>query len=178
MPKGLKKLLKGAPEEDELKVLWAELAKDSTRGSVVLAVAFIDDILRDTIKHRMVKLTTQEDDELFGWSGPLANFSARIRVAYALGIIGRRTRHDLDAMREIRNAMAHGKRAIDFDTPEVLNIFKGLHCLRDISDRDNYTSKRLFVTACKVMMIHLLSKMRTLPDEIEGHPRVDISSLD
>jgi hypothetical protein len=57
MTKGLKRLLKDTPDEDELKVLWAELAKDSTRGSVVLAVAFLDDILRDTIKHRMVKLT-------------------------------------------------------------------------------------------------------------------------
>jgi DNA-binding MltR family transcriptional regulator len=178
MAKGLKELLKAPPEEDELRVLWAELAKDSTRGSVVLGAALIDDILRDVIKHQMVKLTNKEGKELFGWNGPLESFSSRIRMAYALGIIGRRTRHDLDAIREIRNAMAHGKRAIDFDTPELHSALKGLHCLRDISDRDSLPPKRLFVSACRIMMIHLLSKIRPLPDEIEGYPRVDISSLD
>jgi hypothetical protein len=39
--------------------------------------------------------------------------------------------------------MVHGKRAVDFDTPQLHNVFKGLHCLRDISDRDSCPPKRL-----------------------------------
>jgi hypothetical protein len=40
-------------------------------------------------------------------------------VGFALGIIGTQIRADLNCVRDIRNAFAHARRAIRFDTPEV-----------------------------------------------------------
>ena len=104
----------------------------------MIAVSHIDDLLKGAIKYRMVNLTSDDEEVLFSGFGPLATFSARIRIAYALGIVGKKTRHDLDLMREIRNAMAHSRRAIGFDTPEVLKLFRQLHCLKDarVPDKD------------------------------------------
>jgi hypothetical protein len=43
-------------------------------------------------------------------------------MAFVLGLIGPETRKDLDYVREIRNAFAHAKNIISFDTPEVVTV--------------------------------------------------------
>jgi DNA-binding MltR family transcriptional regulator len=54
---------------------------------------------------------------------PLGTFSSRIKIAYALGIIGGKSRHDLDIVGNIRNAFAHGMRDLAFDTKEIAAPF-------------------------------------------------------
>jgi hypothetical protein len=46
-------------------------------------------------------------DSLLGRSGPLATFSSRINLAFALQWIDEDTAHDLDVIRDIRNDFAH-----------------------------------------------------------------------
>jgi hypothetical protein len=90
--------------EGEFDELWANMTDDGMHGTVMIAVSHIDGLLKGAITYRMVNLTSDDEEVLFSGFGPLATFSARIRIAYALGIIGKKTRHDLDLMREIRNA--------------------------------------------------------------------------
>jgi hypothetical protein len=90
--------------EGEFDELWANMTDDGMPGTVMIAVSHIDGLLKGAITYRMVNLTSDDEEVLFSGFGPLATFSARIRIAYALGIIGKKTRHDLDLMREIRNA--------------------------------------------------------------------------
>jgi hypothetical protein len=90
--------------EGEFDELSANMTDDGMRGTVMIAVSHIDGLLKGAITYRVVNLTSDDEEVLFSGFGPLATFSARIRIAYALGIIGKKTRHDLDLMREIRNA--------------------------------------------------------------------------
>jgi hypothetical protein len=53
---------------------------------------------------------------------PLATFSAKIRLAYALSIFGSSTRDDLDTIREIRNAFAHSTRPLASDPAQTLRV--------------------------------------------------------
>jgi hypothetical protein len=56
---------------------------------------------------------------IFGSDGILSSLSAKIKMAYAMSLIGPVTRHDLDLIRYIRNEFAHSKIHFDFETPEV-----------------------------------------------------------
>lgn len=113
---------------------------------------------------------------MFKGDAPLASFSARIRMAYALGIISKEMRADLDAIRDIRNVFAHAQKHITFDTHAVRSACLSLKArMADISDvpppdtaRDHYEQ------AC----ITLLLKLRQLdPEFIRPETPVDMKTL-
>lgn len=60
-------------------------------------------------KPRNLNLSNKETlhKRLFRHNGPLSTFSARLDMAFALYLIGEKTRHDLDIIRDIRNDFAH-----------------------------------------------------------------------
>jgi hypothetical protein len=91
---------------------------ETDRGAVIIVATLLDDLLATHLQNKMVKLNSEEEDKLFGPDRPLGSFSARIRMAYALGIIDRPAAKKLDILREIRNACAHGRHELSFDTPE------------------------------------------------------------
>jgi hypothetical protein len=133
MSKAFKSFIRQGSSPRELSELMNELKTDGPRGTVVLAGALIDDFLRSAIEATLVELTEDEKKELFEGSGLLATFSARIKIGYAMGIYGRKTRHDLNTMRELRNAYAHvANKSIAFDTPSVVSLLRGCHCAGDI----------------------------------------------
>lgn len=55
-----------------------------------------------------------EDD-----GAPLRDFGSKIRLSYALGIIGAKAKADLDLIRHIRNTFAHSRAELTFELPEV-----------------------------------------------------------
>lgn len=61
-----------------------------------------------------------EQKKLFGGGddGPM-NFTVKIRMAYALGVYGLKTREDLDTVRHIRNFFAHDRGHLTFDDKDV-----------------------------------------------------------
>jgi hypothetical protein len=58
---------------------------------------------------------------MFGQSrnAPLSTFSAKINVAFALGIFGKETKKQLDRVRNVRNHFAHLKDKVTFEDVEV-----------------------------------------------------------
>lgn len=160
MASALKKLVKEPPTKDDINRAVKELNTDGVRGCAVLAHALLEDMLRQCILANMTDLNKDEQDRLFVGSGPLSSFSSKIQLAYAFKIIGTKTRHDLDTIREIRNAIAHTSLKIDFDTPEVASLCAGLHCLNVAKEsRDsNFTPRQKFVVATKILMIHFIGR--------------------
>ena len=67
----------------------------------------------------MVPLSTTRAEGLFERDAPLSSFSKLIRVGYAFGLISDTVRLHCDYIREIRNAFAHSKVYIEFETPEI-----------------------------------------------------------
>jgi DNA-binding MltR family transcriptional regulator len=165
MPTGLKKLLKTRPAAKEISALVAEIKTDGPRGAAVVAGALVDDILRDLLLSRMVALTNDETNRLFSGSAPLGSFATRIALGYALGIYGPRTRHDLQTLKDIRNAFAHANRVISFDTREVANLCSGFHCLEALKNREGRVPQELLSIATKCLIVHLLEKTNS-PESI------------
>jgi len=61
-------------------------------------------------------------ERLFEYDGPIGNFSPKIMIAYALGIFGPSTRHDLDLVRLMRNQFAHCRKPLSLSIPQVSGV--------------------------------------------------------
>jgi DNA-binding MltR family transcriptional regulator len=89
------------------------------RARILLATAILDQHLQTALLSHFPIIDTEDKEqmsELFeGEAAPLASFSSRIRVAYALGIFGRRTKRDLERIKAIRNACAHSRLHVHFN---------------------------------------------------------------
>lgn len=89
------------------------------RVAAIMEATKLESELEDAIKSKMVSLNNTEHGEIFTGEGALATFGAKIKIAYALGVFGKRTRKDLDTIRAIRNAFAHCRKPLFFHTEEV-----------------------------------------------------------
>jgi DNA-binding MltR family transcriptional regulator len=114
-----------------------EIQNESPRASVIIASAFLDAQLRQLISNFLID-DPKVVDELLGSEDkidrPLSTFSARIKAAYCLGLIGKNIYDDLEAIRKIRNKFAHKMHGYTFDEPEIVSWCKSLKLAKMITD--------------------------------------------
>jgi len=89
-----------------LATVTEEFKGATDRATAIVAGAFLDDALGSLLQSFMV-IDAGSDDALFANNGPLSTFSAKILLAFRLGIISARERSDLEVVRKIRNRFAH-----------------------------------------------------------------------
>jgi DNA-binding MltR family transcriptional regulator len=95
-----------SPQEHERIV--GELRKQTDRGAAMIGSAYVEDALQKILLASFHDKSPTVVPILFeGPNGPLSSFSAKIRIAYAFGLIGEHTQGDLDQIRDIRNRFAH-----------------------------------------------------------------------
>lgn len=108
MPASLRDLTRKPVSRKVVIKLIERVVKDGdVRTGVLITTALIDKGLERLIKTRMHRLNSQDREAMFGPTGHLGTLPAKIRMAFALGIIGPRTRADLLAINDIRNVCAH-----------------------------------------------------------------------
>lgn len=83
------------------------LKQESDRGCVIVSAALIDDILDKLLKKRLAPPADNKRDELFDSNSALSTFSARIDLAYRLGLLRSSSRRTFHMLRKIRNNFAH-----------------------------------------------------------------------
>ena len=85
------------------------------------------------MKGRFVALTKDEEKRLFAYEfqGPLADFSSRIKLGYAMYLFGRETREDMEIIRRVRNLFAHQSAVMTFKLPEIEETCQHLSIVRD-----------------------------------------------
>jgi hypothetical protein len=101
----------------------------SGRGACLLIVAQMENELEAAIVSAMPKMSSDVRAEMFERDGPMATFARKISMAAALGIIGPKTRSNFKIIRHVRNAFAHAKIPIDFETVEVARACEELHMI-------------------------------------------------
>ena len=131
--KRLKKLADEIPSDSAIRLVLQHLEPDhidfSDHAIAMIGASVVDKALEVSILTRMRPMDEEERKRLFRYdhNGPIADFSARIKVAHALNIFGSKTRTDLNLIREIRNAFSHAVKFIRFDNPEVAEMCMALH---------------------------------------------------
>jgi hypothetical protein len=106
-----------------------------------------------------VSITRLFDDDS---SGPLSNFAAKIKIAFALGIFDKPIKEELDLIRHIRNSFAHSKETLTFLSPEIVNacgqlIVPQRWFLLDRQHSDANPSREQFLVSCHHLFLYLES---------------------
>lgn len=91
---------------------------ETDRGCALMAVAFLDEKLKQLLKHFLVE-DEASFNSLFSGVGGLSTFSSKIEISYLLGLIGPMVKKDLHILRKIRNEFAHSADDIDFNHPPI-----------------------------------------------------------
>jgi hypothetical protein len=97
------------------KITQEAFDKTDERSAIIVNVALIDVGLERLLKSRLRRLDREDERALFGPMGSFGGIAAKIRGAYAMGIIGPRTRNDLVAINDIRNVFAHAPYHVKFE---------------------------------------------------------------
>lgn len=101
-----------------LSIAEKELEGSSDRAAVIVGGAIIDEVLRDILESFLLK-EKEKNKEIFSGNGPLATFSAKITMAYLLGLISKWERDRIDTIRKIRNDFAHGLETASFSNQSI-----------------------------------------------------------
>lgn len=100
-----------------------ELYKSSDRAAAIMAATIVENRLTAAIKHRFnPHIAVQK--EMFRSSGPLGSFSAKIKLAYLMGLCSDEAYNDLEIMKEIRNRFAHRLDVKDFNSQRIADWCK------------------------------------------------------
>jgi mannitol operon repressor len=95
-----------------------EFQGESDRAAAVLGAAYIDRALEHILR-RTLRGGQNLHDALLGTERPLGSLSARIKIAFALGLIAEDSYNDLEIIRKIRNDFAHEAHGFTFQRADV-----------------------------------------------------------
>ena len=117
------------------------LHQESDRAAAILAAAYFENSLGKQIMDKFVDVNNEMRKKIFDGYGPLSTFSAKIDIAFALGLFNEETRKGLHSIRKIRNEFAHAPMPIKFNYNKIANLCRNLPC-NTPSDADDNFRKR------------------------------------
>jgi DNA-binding MltR family transcriptional regulator len=141
--------------------LLDEIESGSSRTAVILAAAWIDDLLRAAIVFNFISMSRSDEEYIFTGNGPLATLSSRIRIARAMGIISQKLRSDLDKLRKLRNDYAHSVRDLNLGDEDQGRIIRGLNAVSDTRNDNKPSSNEILRRAVEKIGLYLI--LRTAP---------------
>ena len=142
----------------------------------IVGGAHVENALQVLLISRFISLHKDDNNLLFdnGGNGTLANFSSKTMVAYAFGLIGQKTREDLDTIRHIRNTFAHALVHIQFTHEDISPACMALHhksqqtmSLFLKGPKAHYVRAILNISAC---MRGSIESLGLLPRQFLPHP--------
>lgn len=109
-----------------------DLMDESDRGAVIVGADILSNCLEKVLSITFKKnnIPLKISSEMYNSNGPLANFSSKISICYAFGIIKRETYDDLNKIRKIRNSLSHSFTTFNFNSADIgqkiesLNVYK------------------------------------------------------
>jgi hypothetical protein len=146
---------------------------ESDRGAVILASSHLDYFLGECIKWFLIDEPSIEK-ELFQTYKPLSSFSGKISMAFALGLITKEMRENLNHIRKIRNYFAHHPFETSFNISPVRDWCSNFSILETVEnqtynhaqDQSDLRERFLFVVGLVALGIHSITisqQRRTMP---------------
>lgn len=158
---------------------WTEYLKEIKQGNdraiAILGPVYLDEYLREYLESVLVQKKGLPE-EIFGPEKPLGSFSARIKMAYALGLLSEEIYEDLNTIRNVRNVFAHGLHETSFAHPDIRELCQtlviprlALFGLKDNPDpRGMYTMSVIFVLQYLFLKNNDSDKLRfAVPNDTE-----------
>jgi|SRR5258708_33242678 hypothetical protein len=135
--------------------------KADDRTLCLLLTAQLENSLDRAIDFAMGDQTAEMRKDLYDHDGPLGNFSRKITIAAAITLLGPASHENFRLMRHVRNAFAHAKVPITFETAEVAEVCAGLVRFNifdppeEVDQDPDMSPRARFTTVCHETMIRL-----------------------
>jgi DNA-binding MltR family transcriptional regulator len=176
----------GDKEETEAMIeACSDIDQSADRAAAIVAAAFLEDHLAIALKKRFHK-DEKILNEIFRSSGPLGSFSAKINMAFLIGICSQEACKDLHTIKDIRNEFAHKGLTKDFNSQRVRDLANNLQfgkkykitMMRVDKEDDSKsgepivvygeedmpkTPREHYIRACQMLLSHLVCSNRTSP---------------
>lgn len=140
-----------------------ELNDQTDRGIAIVGAAFLDAKLEMALKVYFVEgLSNNDYKDLFdGPVTPLGTFSAKVRVARAVGLIGAKTFNDLKLINTIRNRFAHELSITSFNEPSIAELCAKLQLteIGFMGRKSPLESRTMFIHSVLLIMNLLYSEI-------------------
>lgn len=130
-----KRNLEGIGDFAHLSEFIREFKDESDRAAAVLAGAYLDAILEQILRKRLVGGGSRPGGRDLV-SGPLFSFSVRVDAAVALGCISQDVAKELALVNDIRNRFAHHLQGLDFGDPWVRGKVDSFRSLGDLASSE------------------------------------------
>ena len=138
------------------------LTTESERAAVVLGAAKLDSLLELLLKRSLLPSPGGKDD-LFDTERPLGTFSAKITVAYRMGLIDKDFEYSLQVVRKIRNNFAHSieNETLSksshhdrlFEVTKILSEYEGIQLMAPTMAQEKSSISKDFATFCGVLTV-------------------------
>jgi DNA-binding MltR family transcriptional regulator len=161
-------------EQAKLQSIITKFQRESDRACAILAIATLDTLLEDLLRKAMIAEAPQA---LFDGHGPLQNFSAKIDMAYACGLISSEERRDLHTLRKIRNDFAHDvDHELSFTVAKVADRVRALHSWKKLGEQSasarEFSSPRSRFELCVVLLTIAVGDVRSKDAKRPPSPRL------
>jgi hypothetical protein len=110
---------RGAWEVESEALLMDVFKNETDRGFIVVLGSHTEDFLLACILEKFPPISRSLQKDLTRGGGPLGSWAQLINMALAMGIIDDDDANDLEVFKAMRNACAHSRQGIDFNTPEL-----------------------------------------------------------
>jgi hypothetical protein len=157
---------------------WHEYLKEVQQGNdraiAILGPVYLDEYLREYLESVLIA-EKGFAEEIFGLEKPLGSFSARIKMAYALGLLSKEIYKDLNTIRNIRNIFAHGLHEASFEHADIKALCQSLIVPRQAipAVKQNPEARGMYVVSVIQVLQYLFLKINnsdkqrfTVPDDI------------
>ncbi len=154
----------------------------SDRSCAVLAAAILDDRLDRLLKAVLLPGAAKGEDRLLGRGGVADSFSARIELAYRVGLLSANVRKALDWLREIRNEAAH-RTEFSFDADAIRSRAKNVVVALELKTRfprslqEPYASSKGHFVASTFVLACVLEAVAASPLRLGLEPLVDMTNM-
>lgn len=146
------------------KSFTALLSKESDRGAILILGAYLDEILSLIVRASCV--SDNLGKELLKHRGPAGDFSSRIALCQAMGLISSDEANALNCLRRIRNAAAHFDQKgrgfdvlFDSDETKELVVAFARHLNLVVAPRDPAELRTGFVQAGRLLGTKLFLRL-------------------
>jgi DNA-binding MltR family transcriptional regulator len=109
----------------ESQALFDVLNGEPDLACVLVGTSFLEEALASML-HQYFFSTKVAKKLLNPANGPLGTFSARIDLAFSLGLIDSSTHNDLHIVRKVRNAFAHSRLSLTFACRDIMSLCRKL----------------------------------------------------
>ncbi|MGA3302097.1 MAG: MltR family transcriptional regulator [Methylovirgula sp.] len=179
-PKSLKQLQKETPSRDAVLGRVAQTQVEPDYEAALLSASLLEYMLMQAIRTKFISLGKDALESIFETEGgPISTFSAKIKIAYALGIMTAPTKSQIELIKSIRNHFAHHKDKCSFDEASIksecakLKQAKGLDQIPEpfksqrkagLTPKLKYTQACLWICVQLSMYVHIMET----PGQISG----------